>query len=62
MKNKLLLIAVLLMTSMITKAQENSSEELKLVSDNVEIPVGKQYRMYIEQYSTKISNNLSLTF
>ena len=47
------------MTALMAKAQIPVTDEIQLVADNVEIPIGQQYRMYVKQYSQKIYDYLS---
>lgn len=58
MKKNLLMLLCLFMASAVAIAQDETSKKLELVSDNVEIPVGKQYRMYIKEYSQAIYDYL----
>lgn len=54
MMKKLLLFVCLFTATLVANAQEATERTLQLVSDNIEIPVGKQYRMYINEYSEAI--------
>ena len=45
MMKKLLLFVCLFTATLVANAQEATERTLQLVSDNIEIPVGKQYRV-----------------
>lgn len=58
MRNKLLLFSATMAAMLCLNTTKSMAQEIKLVSDNIEIPLGKQYRMYMTEYSDKIYDHL----